>query len=763
MEKETITFVGHFKYVLDKHKFSNWQSICVYSKSAFPTSRPYGKFTHMGYVSGERLPLIQDLDVEFTCKLTKKGNREFLNCVSWKFIEPSNKAQIKKYLIEKLCTENKLLSKASIERLVNDHGKSTLELFRKDQFALLFKYFGYEGSNQIARACSIIQNAGHRDQFIEYMLNFGVDTRKSNKIYDMFGAESMEIVQSNPFICMDVSGIGFLTCDKIARTLGIALESKERIIAATKFTLESMLSKGDLYFPVGKVMERVCDAYSIRKGYWTQTIRADLNDQQNHHFYLHEGNLMLRADGENEAKVSRRITLLSDGQLVALSDIQKIREIALKLNENRVPKLSDNQLDAAIKSLSSPVSIITGGPGSGKSTIIKMIIDIYRELVYLPITCMAPTGKAASRMTECTGLPAATIHKTLRIIPDVEQTEYDLRLLDKGLVVVDEVSMIDQDTMAKLMSSVRSGSTLIFIGDVDQLPSVGRGDVLNQLIKSGAIPVSKLTETFRQKGGSLIIDNAQKINRGDANLSYDDKFQYIKCTDKDIDLLRNLYLDRVKKYGIEQVAVLCPLRQYSEEKNLLMVSDHLNSVLQEAVNPHKDDANEVSLTYFNKDGKKVKVCYRIGDRIMSWKNKDDISNGDLGFIKNIRYDALDGERYIDIDWDNGNHTVCTMDDLEDMDLAYSLSIHKAQGAEYKSIIIPILNEHKENGGGGMYKRNLIYTGVTRAKEECILLGDTEAIGHCVQSAVTDTRKSYLSKRLKLAFDAQVNKKVAMAT
>jgi len=164
--------------------------------------------------------------------------------------------------------------------------------------------------------------------------------------------------------------------------------------------------------------------------------------------------------------------------------------------------------------------------------------------------------------------------------------------------------MVDQDTMARLVSSVRCGSTLILIGDRDQLPSVGRGDVLNQLIKSGAIPVSKLTEIFRQKGGSLIIDNAQKINRGEADLTYDDKFQYIKCTDKDIDLLKNLYLDRVNKYGIEQVAVLCPLRQYSEEKNLLMVSDHLNSVLQDAVNPHKEGDPEIKFSYFNKDGKK---------------------------------------------------------------------------------------------------------------------------------------------------------------
>ncbi|MBP3399122.1 MAG: AAA family ATPase, partial [Erysipelotrichaceae bacterium] len=654
------------------------------------------------------------------------------------------------------------MSKASIDRMVNEHGKETLDLFKKNQTAILFKYFGYEETQNIARACAIIQNVNMRDEFIEYMLGFGVDNRKANKIYDMFGADSMDTVKTNPFICMEVSGIGFLTCDRIARTLGIALESKERIIAATKFVLESMLSKGDLYFPVKKVMERVCEAYSIRKGYWTQTIRADLDDVTGHHFYLHEGNLMLRTDGENETKVSRRIMLLSDSQLPALSDIDKIRQIALKLNENRIPKLSDNQLEAAIKSIASPVSVITGGPGTGKSTITKMIIDIYRELVYLPITCMAPTGKAASRMTECTGLPAATIHKTLKIIPGVEQSEYDLRLLDRGLVIVDEVSMIDQDTMAKLVSSVRSGSTLILIGDRDQLPSVGRGDVLNQLIKSGAIPVSKLTEIFRQKGGSLIIDNAQKINRGDTNLSYDEKFQYIKCTDKDVDLLKDIYLDRVNKYGIDQVAVLCPLRQYSEEKNLLMVSDHLNSILQDAVNPHKDGEPEIKFTYFNKDGKKANACFRIGDRIMSWKNKEDVSNGDLGFIRRITYDVLEGERYIDIDWDNGNKTTCTIDDLEDIDLAYSMSIHKSQGTESKAIIMPFLNEHKENGGSAMYKRNLIYTGVTRAKEECILLGDSEAIGHCIKSAVTDTRNSYLSKRLKLAFEAQINQKISVA-
>ena len=143
---------------------------------------------------------------------------------------------------------------------------------------------------------------------------------------------------------------------------------------------------------------------------------------------------------------------------------------------------------------------------------------------------------------------------------------------------------------------------------------------------------------------------------------------------------------------------------------------------------------------------------------MSWKNKDDVSNGDLGFITRIRYDAFEGERYIMIQWDNGNQATCTMDELEDAGLAYSMSIHKAQGMESKAVIMPFLNEHKENGGSSMYKRNLIYTGVTRAKEECILIGDTEAIGHCVKSAVTDTRKSYLSKCLKLAFDVQVNKK-----
>ena len=707
-----------------------------------------------GEVFGENLPLIEGLNVHFDCVVvtSQKNGKKYLNCVSWNYAKPDNLRAVKSFLMSTLGRE-KLLSSTKIIKMISNYGNEILKIFKEGNTNALFPIFCPTGSSKesvekMEKAIKLIKGKFDNNEFIAEMSELGISPVTTNRIIEQAGITSVEELKKNPYACMNVGGIGFKTCDQIAVALNAALDSPERIIACTEATISAILTRSsNLYLDLTAAREETLKQLNnpnITRNMWTSAISSNLKSTSPK-FYAHKEtdgkiNIMLTKDANNELVASRKIRALQNNGF-NVYDESIIGNLANKINQNEADKrgfmLTEEQISAIVRSLSNKVSIITGGPGTGKTTITQMIIQIWKLMSNDPVTCMAPTGKAATRMSEQTGEKAQTIHKTVRIIPG-EENEENLEKLTRGLIIVDESSMIDQETLTKMICCVPSGSTVIFLGDIDQLPSVGKGDVLNQMIKSGAIAVSRLTATKRQASGSPIIENATKINHGDYHLTYDDSiFEFVKASDKDVELLKKLYLSKVNQYGIDQVAVLCPLRQ-STKAGHKMVSENLNLVIRDAVNPKTTNTKFIEAKHGN-----GKLDFRVGDRVMSWKNKDDVANGDIGTITDITEDEFH-EWKVQIKWENGNNSELSRTDMENISLAYSMSIHKSQGSEYKCVIMPIMIEHSTCK---IHSRNLIYTGVTRAKKECIIFGDNLAVKKAIERANVNTRTSFLAVRL----------------
>ena len=408
--------------------------------------------------------------------------------------------------------------------------------------------------------------------------------------------------------------------------------------------------------------------------------------------------------------------------------------------------ISDEQADAIENALTHPVSIITGGPGTGKTTIVKGIISVYKAMHPFAaygerITCMAPTGKAARRLSESTGMPASTIHHALGITPETKyQTNGSFASLS-GLIIVDEVSMVSMMLMSQLVDAVNSDdSILVLVGDENQLPSVGPGAVMHALIETHPdIYVSRLTKIYRQADGSTIPINAEKIKDQDSSLVWGDDFRFITETDpqKIAEKVCSVYKEEIAKTGIQETAVLCPRRiEKSGNREHVCASDALTVKLRDAVNPITDRAyimvNHVKL--------------HTGDRVMQTKNSETSVNGDCGTIESLIRDAGNNVIGCRIRWDYmsaGDAPDAV--DAEDMDtivLAYAMSIHKSQGSQYKTVIIPLPEERH----CPLYKRRLFYTAVTRASEKVILIGSASMISVCV-SGLEEERKTLLAERL----------------
>lgn len=745
-----------------------WRRVAVRSNEEFDGSniplnylnKPFLKPIYEADIYGENLPLIEGLRVKFFCEksISKKNGKVYLNCVSWSYEKPDSIVSIKSFLFATLGKE-KLLSHARISKLMDRYGKDIISVFRDGNTNALFPVFCPKGSSKeqvdkMETAIKSIREKFENQDFIAEMSAIGISPVLANRIITQLGITSTEELKKNPYICMNISGVGFKKCDQIAVALNAALDSPERIVACTEATVSAILTRGsNLYLELDLAREETLKQLNnpnITRNMWVKAINDNLHSSKPK-FFAHKDKsgkitLMLTIDADNEVKASRKLKALQTDSH-AIYDETAINKLANSINENEKDKrgfmLTEEQIAAIVRSLSNKVSIITGGPGTGKTTITQMIIQIWKMLSTDPVTCMAPTGKAATRMSEQTGEKAQTIHKTVRIIPGEENSE--LERLHRGLIIIDESSMIDQETLTKMITCVPNGSTVIFLGDIDQLPSVGKGDVLNQLIKSGAIAVSRLTATKRQAAGSPIIDNATKINHGDYHLSYDDKnFEFIKGCDSDIEKLKTLYLQKVQQYGIDQVAVLCPLRQPTKAGHK-MVSENLNVVIRDAVNPKTSETKFIEAKHGT-----GKLEFRENDRVMSWKNKDDVANGDIGTITKIAENDF-REWEVTIKWENGGESVYSKADMENVSLAYSMSIHKSQGSEYKCVIMPIMIEHSTCK---IHSRNLIYTGVTRAKKECIIFGDTTAVKKAVERATVNSRTSYLGERLAASAHAE---------
>ena len=405
-------------------------------------------------------------------------------------------------------------------------------------------------------------------------------------------------------------------------------------------------------------------------------------------------------------------------------------EAELDAEEGRLGlKLAPEQRSAVKTALTNGLCIITGGPGTGKTLIQRAILDIFkRKYPDKAICCCAPTGRAARRLEQSTGHVAYTVHKALGLFAGDDGYLGEVSELDAELILVDEVSMLDIYLACRLLESVKDGAQLVLVGDAEQLPSVGPGAVLSEMLSSCCIPFVRLDKVFRQNAGSRIAVNAKLIRNGTFHLEYGEDFRFIDSPDlsESAGLIANLYIKETEKHGIDNVVLLSPFRQKTETG-----VNALNTHIQNIINPHKKGKAEVTV------GKRI---FREGDKIMQTKNFEDVSNGDVGYVKKIT--AVENEAYVLVDFGDGRIKEYDSSDLDMLDLGYASTIHKSQGSEYKSVIINLQCAHYT-----MLNRPLIYTAITRGKDKVTIVGERRALCISIQKNDTEKRGTCLAKRL----------------
>ena len=581
-------------------------------------------------------------------------------------------------------------------------------------------------------------------RLVAFLAPFGISTSQCIKIHERYGDSAEQMIRNNPYCLEEISGIGFQKCDRIAVGLSVALDSDNRIEGCITEVIKMLCAKGDtaaggghMYIKSFSLFKKTMDTlnaantFKVSKERYVDVLKKMIKEQKIVCRFKED---MYPAEYEKaEYQVAQKLIKLMKNPINAGMAKRCTDYLDTYCKENNV-NLHESQAEAVLRSLSNRVSIITGGPGTGKTTIISAILACYEAVYGDNILLMAPTGKAARRMSESTHRPASTIHSRLHIYGE-PGSDIELNPIEGGLVVVDECSMVDNLLMENLMDAIVNPETqIIFVGDIDQLPSVGVGAVLGEMIKSNVIPTSRLTKTFRQRnGGGTIIEDAKKINTGEYDLEYDDSFQFIPASSdlEASEIIMKLYRKEVAEFGIENVALLCPLRS-SRAGKIITCSDVMNQRIQSEINP--ESSNKASARINQKD-------YRVGDRVMQWKNTPESANGDIGEITNIAM-SDDGVQ-ITVKWESGNESKLNQTDMDSISLAYAMSIHKSQGSEYQSVIIPILSDHM----CPLFKRNLLYTGVTRAKKRVIIVGDTGAINETISKTDTNIRYTHLADRL----------------
>lgn len=581
-------------------------------------------------------------------------------------------------------------------------------------------------------------------RLVAFLAPFGISTSQCIKIHERYGDNAEQMIRNNPYCLEEISGIGFQKCDRIAIGLSVALDSDKRIEGCISEAIKTLCMAGDsnaggghMYVKLFSLYNRTMqmlnagNSFKVKNERFDAVLKQMVADQK---IVCRFKDNMYPAEYEKaEYQVAQKLVKLMKNPVNEVMAKRCTEYLDTYCKENNV-NLHESQAEAVLRSLSNRVSIITGGPGTGKTTIISAILACYEAVYGDNILLMAPTGKAARRMSESTHRPASTIHSRLHIYGE-PGADIDLNPIDGGLVVVDECSMVDNLLMENLMDAITNPDTqIIFVGDIDQLPSVGVGAVLGEMINSGVIPTSRLTKTFRQRnGGGTIIEDAKKINTGEYDLEYDDSFQFIEASgDQEAsEIIMRLYRKEVAEFGIENVALLCPLRS-SRNGKIITCSEMMNQRIQSAINP--DAPEKASARIKNR-------IFRVNDRVMQWQNTAESANGDIGEITNIA--MTDDGVQITVMWESGIESKLNQTDMDSISLAYAMSIHKSQGSEYQSVIIPILSDQM----CPLFKRNLLYTGVTRAKKRVILVGDKRAIDETISKTDTNIRMTHLAKRL----------------
>lgn len=656
-------------------------------------------------------------------KIDKKYGQQFV-AEKWEETVPATVLGLEKYLGSGLI---KGIGPKFAKLIVGRFGLETVEVIEND-IKRLYEVPGI-GKKRVEKIHESWEKQKDIKEVMLFLQSNGVSTAYAAKIYRTYGKESVEKVKNNPYcLADDIWGIGFKTADGIARTMGYENDDPRRCRSGILYTLNQLSNDGHVYAVKEQLIETAKKLLSVEVEPLESALQEMIGAED---VILEEEAIYLPPFYYAETGTARKLLNLmntSEGSLFSKDfDIEAISK-KTKVEYDEV------QVAAIRQAAASKVMVLTGGPGTGKTTTTQGIIAAMQEFG-MSILLAAPTGRAAKRMTEATGREAKTIHRLLEYNPAEGYKYNDERPLEGDVLIVDESSMIDIILMYNLLKAIPVGMRLILVGDIDQLPSVGPGNVLRDIIESGKIPVVRLTRIFRQAQSSRIVMNAHAINAGQfPNISNGKNTDFFfinmedpqKVADNIVDLVKNR-LPKGYHQKPSNIQVLTPMQRG------IVGAANLNMVLQEAINPTGDCLSRSGYTY------------REGDKVMQIRNNydKDVFNGDIGFVCSI--DIEDRELTVDFD---GHQVTYEQSELDELVLAYATTIHKSQGSEYPIVVIPILMTHYV-----MLQRNLIYTGITRAKKVCVLVGTPKALGYAVRNMTVNKRNTKLSDRIKANIDA----------
>jgi exodeoxyribonuclease V alpha subunit len=658
---------------------------------------------------------------------------------------PATEAGIRHYLASGLI---KGVREAMARRIVDMFGADTFRILEEDPEQLL-KVSGIGMKTVDAVRAAWAEHQGIRE-LIMFLQPHGVSTAYAVRIYKHYGAEALDVVRENPYrLAMDIRGIGFLTADAIAMKLGFTPESELRAEAGLLYTLARLSEDGHVYYPKEDLLRETVTLLGVETASVERALAPLAAEERIVLEELHglPGQIPADIDPDDDRALThigvylgryhhceagiayylRRI--LRSPKAATFDDPEAVMAETLA---SLPMDLAPEQVEAVRSAIARKVMVVTGGPGTGKTTVINAVIRAFSH-IKARVLLAAPTGRAAKRLSETSSLEARTIHRLLEYSPYEDSfCRNEDNPLACTLLVIDEASMMDTLLMYHLMKAVPLGATVIFVGDVNQLPSVGPGNVLRDIIASGTVPVVELTEVFRQAAESEIILNAHRINHGEApNLTNPadrlGDFYFIRQDDPEkaaamvVDLVRGHIPRRFNLNAFEDIQVLSPMHRGS------CGAANLNALLQDALNPQ-----DVKLQRGDRQ-------FRLGDKVMQIRNNydKDVFNGDIGRIIHVHPE----DREITVRFDEVN-VIYPWDDLDELVPAYAISVHKSQGSEYPAVVLPILTQHYV-----MLQRNLLYTGVTRGKRLVVLVGSAKAVHMAVANNRMRKRHTWLAHRL----------------
>jgi exodeoxyribonuclease V alpha subunit len=584
---------------------------------------------------------------------------------------------------------------------------------------------------------------------LRFLRKHGTGTKTAERIYQYYGDKTIEVVTRNPFeLCTTIDRVGFKTADKIACSLGLPKESEERLHIGFEYTFNAISQQGHCGVPPETFIEKAQNLLEVEASRIIEVVEADIARGDIVHNTINEKPcLFLKKFFDMEKKVAFRLGDIQRGSLPWQNPIKEERDALL---ETHGLHLSPDQQQALDLILTSKVCVLTGGPGMGKTTLVNALVKILKSHLIedRSVVLCAPTGKAAKNLKDKTGQKAFTIHRTINAIRKAReddereaqgfqnnhQAEEMDAFLNAGLIIVDEISMVNIELMHSLLNTISTHSALLLVGDVDQLPAIGAGNVLSDILKSKQIPVARLTTLHRQAALSGIIRNAHRVNNGlffeTMPLTTKPDFVYLeKESQEDIfKAVIKLVSDELpRKVGydpVRDIQVLSPIKRW------LLGIENLNLELQEILNPE-----EKVVIRFN-------CRFAKGDKVMQTKNnyKKDVMNGETGIVRDINEDSR--LCLIDFDGDPVRSVTYTFDEMEEIILAYAMTIHKSQGSEYPAIVIPLSTSHSI-----MLRRNLLYTAITRGQKHVFIIGQRRAIDLAIADFRVENRYTKLSEWL----------------